>query len=56
MVLPIVLFLVTWQDSGSIEDAGMIASWPAFLMWHAGAILIGAGLLGRLIRHLDPRP
>jgi hypothetical protein len=38
-----------------LEEAGLIASWPAFLMWPVGALLIVAGLSGRLIRHLDDR-
>jgi hypothetical protein len=54
VALPMILFLVAWQDM-DLEEAGLIASWPAFLMWPVGALLIVAGLSGRLIRHLDDR-
>lgn len=55
LALPLVLFLVMWQSTGRFEDAGMIASWPAFLMWPIGGLFVGAGFLGRFIRHLDTR-
>jgi len=55
LTLPLVLFLVMWQSTGKFEDAGMIASWPAFLMWPIGGLLIGGGYLGRIIRGLDAR-
>lgn len=54
LALPPMLFLMTWERIG-LEEAGLIASWPAFLMCPVGLLMIGSGLTGRLIRRLDDR-
>lgn len=49
VALPAVLLAATWQASGSFDEAVAVASWPAFLMWPIGALLVVAGLAGRLM-------
>jgi hypothetical protein len=55
LIMPILLFLITWQNSGDWQAAGIIASWPAFLAWPVGGLFLSAGLLGRMMRRLDTR-
>ena len=55
LIMPILLFLITWQNSGDWQGAGIIASWPAFLAWPVGGLFLSAGLLGRMIRRMDTR-
>ena len=50
LAVPAVLLLAVWQHTGSLGEAGQIASWPTFLMWPTGTLLITAGLVGRLLR------
>lgn len=52
IITPILLFLLVLEDGADPESAGVIASWPAFLMWPIGILMVTAGLAGRLIRHL----
>lgn len=54
LVVPLILFLVSWEGSDA-RRAGEIASWPAFLLWPIGALFVSAGLVGRFIRKIDDR-
>lgn len=56
LATPAVLFIALWLGSGRIEGAAAVGPLTAFLMWPIGTVLVGADLLGRLIRRLDTPP
>lgn len=53
LAVPLGLYVMMRMEGSSHSDSGLVASWPAFLLWPTGLALIAGDLLRRLIRWID---
>ncbi len=53
LAIPLGLYVMMRMEGSNHSDSGLIASWPAFLLWPVGLALIAGDLLRRLIRWID---
>ena len=60
VAIPTSIFVLMYLHTNSVDDAGIVASWPAFFLLPPGTLIVlgcaGRGIVHRMDRFMDERP